>query len=99
MANENAFIRAVPRNDNFFINKTISQSYKNLIHPHAVQKNSKILKNYENFAIKFLFLYESETQYGFVAKKGIRDVIALLKVVLQRVLNANIEIVACFIGF
>ena len=41
----------------------------------------------------------SETQYGFVAKKGTRDAIALLKMVIQRGLNANREIFACFIDY
>ena len=41
----------------------------------------------------------SETQYWFVAKKGTRDAIALLKVVIQRTLKANREIIACFIDY
>ena len=39
----------------------------------------------------------SETQCGFVAKKRTRDTIALLKMRIQITLNANREIVACFI--
>lgn len=41
----------------------------------------------------------SETQYGFAAKKRTRDAIALLKVVIQRTLNANREIIVCFIDY
>ena len=41
----------------------------------------------------------SETQYGFVVKKGTRDAIVLLKMVIQRTLNANREIIACFIDY
>ena len=39
----------------------------------------------------------SEAQYGFTARKRTRDMIALLKMVIQRTLNANREIIACFI--
>lgn len=41
----------------------------------------------------------SETQYGFVAKKSTHDAIALLKTVVQRLLNAGCEVHACFIDY
>lgn len=41
----------------------------------------------------------SETQYGFVEKKRTRDAIILLKVVIQRTLNANREIIMCFVDY
>lgn len=41
----------------------------------------------------------SEIQYGFVSKKGIKDAIALIKVVIQKAPNANRVILACFIDY
>ena len=41
----------------------------------------------------------SETQFGFVAKRGTRDAIALLKIIIQRALNVNREIITCFVDY
>ena len=41
----------------------------------------------------------SETHYGFVAKKDTRGAISLLKVVIQRALNASTDIIAYFIDY
>ena len=41
----------------------------------------------------------SQTQFGFVPKKGTRDAIALFKIITQRALAVNRKLYICFIDY
>ena len=43
--------------------------------------------------------YLSQTQFGFVPKKGTRDAIALFKVITQRALAVNQKLYTCFVDY
>lgn len=43
--------------------------------------------------------YLSQTQFGFIPKKGTRDAIALFKVIMQRALAMNRKLYICFVDY